>query len=46
LLIERTRFRNVVFDVLLSDAPDNLVPHWQRLAAATGGRCVEVEFSE
>jgi HEAT repeat protein len=46
LLVERTRFRNVVFDVLLSDAPDNLVPHWQRLAAATGGRCAEVEFEE
>jgi hypothetical protein len=44
LLLERNRFRNVVFDVLLSDTSANLVPHWQRLAEETGGRCVEVDF--
>ncbi|MEZ5980160.1 MAG: hypothetical protein R3F34_18370 [Planctomycetota bacterium] len=46
LLLERNRYRNVVFDVVLTESKDNLLPHWKKLAAESGGRCVEVDFDE
>jgi len=44
MLLERNRFRQITFDVLLSEAPGNLVPHWERLASETDGTCLEVSF--
>lgn len=42
LLLERTRFRPVTFDVVLLDAPPSLVRRWERLAQRSGGRAVIV----
>lgn len=44
MLLERNRFRQVTFDVLLSEAPGNLVRYWEELAGATDGTCLEVTF--
>lgn len=46
LLLERNRFRHVTFDVLLTETSGGLVRHWQALADATGGTCLEVTFDE
>ena len=42
LLLERNRFRKVVFDTILVDAPGGAKRRWEAFSAATGGRCVEV----
>jgi hypothetical protein len=46
LLLERNRFRHVTFDVLLTETSGGLVRHWEALADATGGTCLEVTFDQ
>jgi len=43
LLIEENRFRRVAFDHVLVDASGRRAREWRRLAAASGGRVIEVE---
>src|SRR5690606_20818858 len=42
LLLERNRFRNAAFDVILVDAPRGKLAAWAAFAAATGGRSSSV----
>jgi hypothetical protein len=42
LLLERNRFRNAAFDVVLVDAPRGKLAAWSAFAAATGGRATSV----
>lgn len=44
LLLEQNRFRHVVFDVVLIDAPKGTARRWERLTASTGGRLLSVAF--
>ncbi|MEM1449457.1 MAG: hypothetical protein AAGI22_10095 [Planctomycetota bacterium] len=44
LLLERTRFRPVIFDFVLFDAPSGLARRWEELAEETGGRSLAVRF--
>ena len=44
LLLEKTRFRPVVFDFVLLDAPPRLERRWRRLAEKTGGRAIPLRF--
>lgn len=43
LLTEQTRFRPVLFDLVLFDAPKGLVRRWEPLAERTGGRLVVID---
>ncbi|MBL8861426.1 MAG: hypothetical protein JNK02_05385 [Planctomycetes bacterium] len=45
LLLERNRFRNVAFDLILVDAPRTKVLAWTAFAAATGGRTTSVALA-
>jgi HEAT repeat protein len=44
LLAERTRYRKLVVDSILVDAPYGTQRRWEDLARRTGGRCIEVEL--
>ena len=44
LLLRDNRFRGTVFEVVLVDSPRHMLRHWERLAAESGGRCLEVEL--
>jgi hypothetical protein len=43
LLLEQHRHRGVAFDVVLVDAKGGTARRWERLARATGGRCVAAQ---
>jgi Mg-chelatase subunit ChlD len=44
LLLEATRFRRVVVDSILVDAPGPAVRRWAELSRRTGGRSLVVEL--
>ena len=44
LLAEESRYVGVAFDSILVDAPARLQKEWRRLADATGGRSIAVQF--
>lgn len=46
LFLERTRFRPLVVDTILVDAPPAAVRRWQELSRATGGRSIEVDLGQ
>lgn len=46
LFVERTRFRRVVVDSILVDAPPGAARRWAELARLTGGRSIEVELEK
>ena len=43
LLLEQTRFRPVLFDLVLFDAPKGLIRRWEPLARGSGGRLVVID---
>ncbi len=45
LLLERTRFRKLVVDSILVDAPGYIANRWHELSRLTGGRSTEVELA-
>ncbi len=46
LLCERMRWRKLVIDSILVDAPPGAKRRWEDLSRRTGGRCIEVDLSE
>lgn len=46
LLVERTRFRPLVIDSILVDAPPGTARRWRELAELTGGRSIEVDLAQ
>ncbi|MCC7015535.1 MAG: hypothetical protein IT454_23455 [Planctomycetes bacterium] len=44
LFVERNRFRRVVLDAILADAPRALTKEWLEMCASSGGRVVEVDW--
>jgi len=46
LFVEATRFRRVVVDSILVDAPSGAARRWAELARLTGGRSIEIELKE
>lgn len=44
LFVEHTRFRRVVVDSILVDAPPGAARRWAELSRLTGGRSIEVEL--
>lgn len=44
ILVEHTRFRRVVVDSILVDAPPGAARRWAELSRLTGGRSIEVEL--
>ncbi|QDU69302.1 hypothetical protein [Engelhardtia mirabilis] len=46
LLLERNRFRQVAFDVILTDPNSGLERRWQDLARRSGGICTSVRFGD